>query len=399
MKEGWEYKTLGECCEKINGLWKGKKEPFVNVGVIRNANFTKEMTLDFSNIEYLDVEVKQYNSRKLKRGDLIVEKSGGSEKQPVGRVVLFLKGDGEYSFSNFTSVLRIINKDELLYEFLYKFLLYIYRRGDTKSMQKATTGIHNIEFEKYLNIRVPIIPIDEQRRIVSYLDSSFQLIDKIKEKAQKSLSEAKALFQSALAEAMEPKEGWEENTLGDISDNTKNINWKYDTSTYKYIDLSSVDRDKSVISNTIIIDKTNAPTRAKQIVKYCDILFATTRPLLRRVTLIKKEYDESICSTGFCVIRPKKTIIEPHFVFYLFKDEPFYKYIEPLQNGANYPAVTDKSVKLYKFSYPKDISTQKQIVSHLDKLSSNVKQMEEKYQKIVEECDALKQAMLRDVFE
>ena len=45
------------------------------------------------------------------------------------------------------------------------------------------------------------------------------------------------------------------------------------------------------------------------------------------------------------------------------------------------------------------LSTQKQIVSHLDKLSSNVKQMEEKYQKIVEECDALKQAMLRDVFE
>ena len=46
-----------------------------------------------------------------------------------------------------------------------------------------------------------------------------------------------------------------------------------------------------------------------------------------------------------------------------------------------------------------NIETQKQIVSHLDKLSSNVKQMEEKYQKIVEECDALKQAMLRDVFE
>ena len=53
----------------------------------------------------------------------------------------------------------------------------------------------------------------------------------------------------------------------------------------------------------------------------------------------------------------------------------------------------------FKLHIPIDISTQKQIVSHLDKLSSNVKQMEEKYKKIVEECDALKQAMLRDVFE
>ena len=45
------------------------------------------------------------------------------------------------------------------------------------------------------------------------------------------------------------------------------------------------------------------------------------------------------------------------------------------------------------------LPTQKQIVSYLDSLSSNVRQMEEKYQKMVEECDALKQAMLRDVFE
>lgn len=225
MKEGWEYRTLGECCEKINGLWKGKKEPFVNVGVIRNANFTKEMTLDFSNIEYLYVEEKQFKTRKLRKGDLIVEKSGGSEKQPVGRAVLFLKEEGDYSFSNFTSVLRILNKDELLYNFLYKYLLYIYRRGDTKSMQKATTGIHNIEFEKYLNIQVPIIPMDEQRRIVSYLDSSFKLIDEIKNKALKSLTEAKALFQSALAEAMEPKEGWEEKTLGECCDKINGL-WK-----------------------------------------------------------------------------------------------------------------------------------------------------------------------------
>ena len=56
MREGWEYKSLDELCDKYNGLWKGKKEPFVNVGVIRNANFTKDFTLDFSNIEYLDVE-------------------------------------------------------------------------------------------------------------------------------------------------------------------------------------------------------------------------------------------------------------------------------------------------------------------------------------------------------
>ena len=202
-KEGWEEKTLGECCDKINGLWKGKKPPFIYVGVIRNANFTKKMTLDFSNIEYLDVEVKQYNSRKLKRGDLIIEKSGGSEKQPVGRAVLFLKGDGEYSFSNFTSVLRIKNNEELNYYFLYYFLLYIYQRGDTKTMQKATTGIHNIEFEKYLNIKIPIMSLNEQRRIVSYLDKLSSKVQAIEEKYQKMVEECDALKQAMLRDVFE----------------------------------------------------------------------------------------------------------------------------------------------------------------------------------------------------
>ena len=49
--------------------------------------------------------------------------------------------------------------------------------------------------------------------------------------------------------------------------------------------------------------------------------------------------------------------------------------------------------------YIPPLPTQKRIVSRLDKLSSKVRAIEEKYQKMVEECDALKQAMLRDVFE
>ena len=113
MRNDWKYEPLGEITTSINGLWKGKKPPFVNVGVIRNANFTKEFTLNLSNIEYLDVEERQYSSRKLQRGDLIVEKSGGSEKQPVGRTILF-DLEGEYSVSNFTSILHIKDKTSIL---------------------------------------------------------------------------------------------------------------------------------------------------------------------------------------------------------------------------------------------------------------------------------------------
>lgn len=60
MPDGWTITTIKDICENINGLWKGKKEPLVNVGVIRNANFTKDFKLDYTNIEYIDVEQRAF---------------------------------------------------------------------------------------------------------------------------------------------------------------------------------------------------------------------------------------------------------------------------------------------------------------------------------------------------
>ena len=96
MKNGWEIKKLGEVCEFMNGLWTGKKPPFQTVGVIRNTNFTKDGKLDDTDIVYIEVEQSQFAKRKLQYGDIILEKSGGGPKQPVGRVILFDKTEGDY---------------------------------------------------------------------------------------------------------------------------------------------------------------------------------------------------------------------------------------------------------------------------------------------------------------
>ena len=175
----WTIILLGDLCFTINGLWKGKKPPFVNVGVIRNANFTKDCKLDYTNIAYLDVEIKQYEKRKLQCGDIIVEKSGGSDNQPVGRTILFERKDGDYSFSNFTSVLRIYDGYPALPAFLNMFLQSIYQTGVTKRMQTQTTGIHNLIFDQFLTIPVLLPPIAEQSRIIYKVNELFQLLDDI----------------------------------------------------------------------------------------------------------------------------------------------------------------------------------------------------------------------------
>mgnify|MGYP000131969973 FL=1 len=178
--KGWAVTTIKDMCENINGLWKGKKKPFVNVGVIRNANFTKDFKLDYSKIEYIDVEQRAFNQRHLKNGDLIVEKSGGSDNNPVGRAILYEGKDSVFSFSNFTMALRIKEKKILTSRYLYYFLLAEYRKGSMRLMQTQTTGLHNLILDKYMSMPVLLPPFSEQLRITEKIEDLFGIMDAIK---------------------------------------------------------------------------------------------------------------------------------------------------------------------------------------------------------------------------
>ena len=104
----WEIKTLGEVCNFHNGLWKGKKPPYETVSVIRNTNFTKDGHLDDSDIAVLEVEEKQFSKRQLEYGDIVLEKSGGGPKQPVGRVIIFDKKRGSIHLVTSPVLLELI---------------------------------------------------------------------------------------------------------------------------------------------------------------------------------------------------------------------------------------------------------------------------------------------------
>jgi type I restriction enzyme, S subunit len=203
VKEGWKSKSLGEATTFLNGLWKGEKPPFVTVGVIRNTNFAKDGSIDDSDIAWLEVEAKKFEKRKLRFGDVILEKSGGGPKQPVGRVALFEKEDGDYSFSNFTSAIRVNDAEELDFRFLHKFLFWKYASGATESMQSHSTGIRNLDADAYKAIGVPLPPLSEQRQIVAILDEALGGLATATANAAKNLDNARELFDSYLNFAIE----------------------------------------------------------------------------------------------------------------------------------------------------------------------------------------------------
>lgn len=216
MKQNWTYKKLGEVCDIINGLWTGKKEPFVNVAVIRNTNFSKDCKLKLDNVAYIDVEAKQFASRKLQYGDIIIEKSGGSEKQPVGRPVLFDIIEGDYSFSNFTTTLRIKNDNTLNPKFLHNCLYAYYLSGATAKMQSKTTGLHNLDMKAFLNFSIPLPPLETQSRIVSELDLLQSIIDKQKAQLKELDNLAQCIFYDMFGDPVDNDKGWEVKKLEEV---------------------------------------------------------------------------------------------------------------------------------------------------------------------------------------
>lgn len=219
MSSGWESAPLRDLCEFHNGLWTGKNGPFETATVIRNTNFTPDGRIDLSDVAVLQVEARHLAKRRLQKGDIIIEKSGGGPKQPVGRVALFELDAANYSFSNFTSAIRVKNPKALDPTYLHRVLYWWYVSGLTEPLQRRSTGIRNLDFDAYKNLEVPLPPLDEQKRIVAKLDQAFAALDRARANAEANLEAAAKLPEAWVQELFDGSELWPTHTLADVSEN------------------------------------------------------------------------------------------------------------------------------------------------------------------------------------
>ena len=159
--------------------------------------------------------------------------------------------------------------------------------------------------------------------------------------------------------------------VGDYLETTANVRWNGENDVYEYIDLSSIDRATNSITETKRINQKTARRGAKQVIKFDDILFGTTRPLLKRIYRVENKYDNQICSTGFCVLRAKREKLLPKWIYFSLSSDRFYDYVENYQEGTSYPSISDKKVKAYEILLP-SLPVQEYVVSILDQFDSLV---------------------------
>lgn len=175
-----EFSIKDLITNKISGEWGKDITTEKGVKVIRTTNFTNLGVIDLKNIVYRDIDSNKIRQKKLLKGDIIIEKSGGSPTQPVGRVVFFdLENDEEYLCNNFTTILRP-DRTKVYPKYLFHILFIGHLRGMTLKYQNKTTGIINLKLDNYLNEVIKVPSIVDQVKIVQTLSKIESFISKRK---------------------------------------------------------------------------------------------------------------------------------------------------------------------------------------------------------------------------
>ena len=141
------------------------------------------------------------------------------------------------------------------------------------------------------------------------------------------------------------------------------------TSDFVYIDISSIDRETKKISDPKPMALSQAPSRAKQVLKVGDVLVSMTRPNLNAVALVPAHLDGAIGSTGFHVLRSRW--LHPDFLVALVQTQSFIDAMSAVVQGALYPAVRPRDIAAYAFTFETPVQ-QTRIVAKLEELLSDL---------------------------
>ena len=394
MKEGWTYKKLGEIA---TDMYRGsgiKRDQVTKEGVpcVRYGEIYTTYNVAFDSCVSHTKEEYVSSPKYFEHGDLLFAITGESVED-IGKTIAYLGHEKCLCGGDIICMKHNQNP---------KYLAYALSTPNAirqKGIGKTKLKVVHTNAPALKSIVIPIAPLSEQHSIVDYLDSAFAKIDAMKANAEKALNEAKALFQASLKEMLEPKEGWKENTLRDISLIYGNYGLSVPSTEYngvRYLRITDITEWGELNDEKVSAKIDNG--KEQELLEEGDILFARTGATVGKTLMYKEEFGDCLFAGYLIRYRLKKEIINPKFMFYITHSDEYYKWVLDNQKAAAQPNISAKLYNDYKVSYP-PLSEQQVIVDNLDSLKSKVDRLQENFDKISQECDSLKQAILRQVFE
>lgn len=343
----WRTVQVGKTCfrTKMRDPRKNPDTPFLYVDI---SSIDRNLKVITSTPEILGSEAPSRARKEIREGDVLVS----TVRPNLNAVALVpLKLDGQIASTGFCVLrpnLSIIEG---------KYLFYFSTTQDFIGiLTSKVRGAHYpaVSDGDVKGIDLPLPTLSEQRKIVEIVDQPDALRKKRAQADEKAARILPALFYKMFGDPATNPKGWPIVPIGEIVHPVKRRDPSIQPEEpFIYIDIAGVNGQLGVIADVKTLMGAEAPSRARQIIEANDVVISTVRPYLRATALVPVEYDNQICSTGFCVLRAKSGV-GFGFLYALSRLQWFTDHLNARARGASYPAVTDADIFNLRVPQPND---------------------------------------------
>lgn len=304
--------------DSFPGEWGTEDKDGNGVKVIRTTNFTNSGKLNLADVVTRSIEDRKVVRKQIKKYDTILERSGGTADNPVGRVVLF-EEDNLFLCNNFTQVLRFKDVDP---RFAFYALYYFYQTNRTaiRSMGSKTTGIQNLNMSKYLEIGIPNASDEDQKAFVT-----------IAEQADKSeFVGCKSQFIEMFGNPVTNTKGWKTAKIKDVAPempSKEQLSGKI-----WLLNLDMIESNTGRIIEKVYEDVENA--LSVQSFDEGNVLFSKLRPYLNKVVIPD---EPGMATTELVPLRPEPSKLHKVFLSHLLRGNQFVNYANDIAGGTKMP--------------------------------------------------------------
>lgn len=382
----WKIDSVDNLCDEITDCI-NKTAPVMETEtpyrMIRTTN-VKKGRVNLDGARYVDeaTYIKWTRRLKLRRNDIVL-----TREAPLGDIGL-VRTDVDIFLGQRTMAYRA-NNEELSQRFLYYSLLSQTLQAQIRTYGSGST-VEHMRVPDSKKLQIPYPPLPTQKKIAAILSAYDDLIENNNRRIALLEKSAEELYKEWFVRMRFPgfesakfkkgiPEGWEVKRIGEVAKiNPKSLRKNTAPETINYIDISSVSTKRIEAVNEMKFS--DAPSRARRIVKTGDVIWSCVRPNRRSFALILDPIDNTVCSTGFAVLTA--TDIPFTYLYFCTSELSFAEYLSIRAKGAAYPAVTNDDFEDAQIFIPnadllnnfhKIILPKLQLTKNLDKLNSNLK--------------------------
>lgn len=387
------------------GKWGSDPNGESDIAVVRSTNFNDTGYLDLSDVALRSLSEEDYQKTKLLENDIVIERSGGSANQPVGRVSFVTKEieDTGFGFSNFIQRIRV--SDEYNAKYIFYCLYHLHSAGITQTMQTQTNGIRNLEYRYYLNQKLPKPSPTEQTQIANFLSTVDKTIQATKNSIAKLEKLKTSLMQNLLTGKMKPDGSWRTEDEFWIDDKFGKVPNGWKIVKLKNV-ASNITMGQSPSSETYNYNNIGLPFvqgNADMGKKYPQIRFNTSDP--KKVSILNdllltvrapvgdlyiNNLDKISIGRGICALTFSSLELMMFVYYSLYKNNQFIR----LQQGTTFTEINQREVKGLILLMPDDENEIKSIQEKITTVVTNIEIKEKKIQSLISLKKSLMQNLL-----